>query len=190
MTDNKLAVVLDNSASIGRDHFKVIATSSVASVFEWFDFFLYGSLAVIISRNFFSNVNETSAFVLALLAFAAGFALRPFGAIVFGFFGDLWGRKNTFLITLTLMRAATFGVGLLPTYRQIGAAVPWVLVGLRMLQGLSVGGVYGGSEAPPPTWPSTFPNSAAALYELETDHRHSRDGAVPDYHLRNQNSRG
>jgi MFS family permease len=125
--------------------FKVIAVSSIASVFEWFDFFLYGSLAVIISRNFFSNVNETTAFVLALLAFAAGFAVRPLGAIVFGFLGDLWGRKSTLLITLSLMGAATFAMGLLPTYGQIGAAAPWILVALRMLQGLSVGGVYGGT---------------------------------------------
>jgi MFS family permease len=134
-----------SATGLGGGEFKVIAASSVASIFEWFDFFLYGSLAVIISRNFFSSVDETSAFVLALLAFAAGFAVRPFGAIVFGFLGDLWGRKNTFLITLSLMGAATFAVGLLPTYRQIGAAAPWILVGLRMLQGLSVGGVYGGA---------------------------------------------
>lgn len=133
------------SGSMGKANFKVIGASSVASVFEWFDFFLYGSLAVIISRNFFSGVDESSAFVMALLAFAAGFAVRPFGAIVFGFFGDLWGRKNTFLATLALMGVATFGVGLLPTYQQIGVAAPWILVALRMLQGLSVGGVYGGA---------------------------------------------
>jgi MFS family permease len=133
------------SGTMGRENFKVIGASSVASVFEWFDFFLYGSLAVIISRNFFSGVDESSAFVMALLAFAAGFAVRPFGAIVFGFFGDLWGRKNTFLLTLALMGVATFTVGLLPTYDQIGVAAPWILVGLRMLQGLSVGGVYGGA---------------------------------------------
>ncbi|HEY4368927.1 MAG TPA: MFS transporter [Steroidobacteraceae bacterium] len=142
---NREVMAAGEVGGIGRDNFKVIAASSVASVFEWFDFFLYGSLAVIISRKFFSNVNDTSAFVLALLAFAAGFAVRPFGAIVFGFFGDLWGRKNTFLVTLALMGVATFGVGLLPTYDQIGAAAPWLLVALRMLQGLSVGGVYGGS---------------------------------------------
>lgn len=130
---------------VGKENFKVISASSVASVFEWFDFFLYGALAVVISRNFFSNVNDTTAFVLALLAFAAGFAVRPFGAIVFGFFGDLLGRKNTFLVTLALMGFSTFCVGLLPTYDQIGAAAPWILVGLRMLQGLSVGGVYGGA---------------------------------------------
>ncbi|HVF18255.1 MAG TPA: MFS transporter [Steroidobacteraceae bacterium] len=133
------------SGTMGRENFKVIGASSVASVFEWFDFFLYGSLAVIISRNFFSGVDESSAFVMALLAFAAGFAVRPFGAIVFGFFGDLWGRKNTFLLTLALMGVATFTVGLLPTYDQIGVAAPWILVALRMLQGLSVGGVYGGA---------------------------------------------
>jgi MFS family permease len=132
-------------ATMGKDNFKVIGASSIASVFEWFDFFLYGSLAVIISRNFFSGVDESSAFVMALMAFAAGFAVRPFGAIVFGFFGDLWGRKNTFLVTLALMGVATFSVGLLPTYDQIGVAAPWILVALRMLQGLSVGGVYGGA---------------------------------------------
>jgi MFS family permease len=139
-----------NSAAAGevgttRDRVKVIAASSVASVFEWFDFFLYGALAVVISRKFFSSLDAASAFVMALLAFAAGFAVRPFGAIVFGFLGDLWGRKNTFLVTLLLMGAATFCVGLLPTYDQIGAAAPWILVVLRMLQGLSVGGVYGGA---------------------------------------------
>lgn len=141
----------DNNSSVaaapqlGKENVKVIIASSVASVFEWFDFFLYGALAVIISRNFFSSVNETTSFVLALLAFAAGFAVRPFGAVVFGFFGDLLGRKNTFLVTLALMGVATFCVGLLPTYQQIGAAAPWILVALRMLQGLSVGGVYGGA---------------------------------------------
>jgi MFS family permease len=130
---------------LGKENVKVIIASSVASVFEWFDFFLYGALAVIISRNFFSSVNETTSFVLALLAFAAGFAVRPFGAVVFGFFGDLLGRKNTFLVTLALMGVATFCVGLLPTYHQIGPAAAWILVALRMLQGLSVGGVYGGA---------------------------------------------
>jgi len=144
MTDSTLSTAHDRP-DVERGEFKVIAASSIGSVFEWFDFFLYGSLAVVISRNFFSNVSETNAFVLALMAFASGFAVRPFGAIVFGFLGDLWGRKNTFLITLTIMGTATFAVGLLPTYRQIGPAAPWALVVLRMLQGLSVGGVYGGA---------------------------------------------
>lgn len=130
---------------LDKGSFKVIAASSVASVFEWFDFFLYGAMAVVISRNFFSGVDESTAFVLALLAFASGFAVRPFGAIVFGFLGDLWGRKNTFIITLLLMGVSTFAVGLLPTYEQVGALAPWALVVLRMLQGLSVGGVYGGA---------------------------------------------
>jgi MFS family permease len=143
--EEKVLAPASSVRTVGKENFKVIAASSVASVFEWFDFFLYGALAVVISRNFFSHVNETTAFVLALLAFAAGFAVRPFGAIVFGFFGDLLGRKNTFLVTLALMGVATFCVGLLPTYEQIGAAAPWILVGLRMLQGLSVGGVYGGA---------------------------------------------
>jgi MFS family permease len=145
ITAEDKAVAPDHAQPMNKENFKVIAASSVASVFEWFDFFLYGALAVVISRNFFSHVNETTAFVLSLLAFAAGFAVRPFGAVVFGFFGDLLGRKNTFLVTLALMGVATFAVGLLPTYEQIGVAAPWILVGLRMLQGLSVGGVYGGA---------------------------------------------
>ena len=141
--DNEPALLA--SGDLHKDNFKVIGASSVESVFEWFDFFLYGAMAVVISRNFFSNVDESSAFVLALLAFAAGFAVRPFGAIVFGFLGDIWGRKNTFLVTLLLMGVATFGVGLLPTHAQIGNSAAWILVSLRMLQGLSVGGVYGGA---------------------------------------------
>ena len=135
----------DPNAAVTKEDFKVIAASSVGSVFEWFDFFLYGSLAVILSRHFFAGVDETTAFTLALLAFGAGFAVRPFGAIVFGHLGDLWGRKNTFIVTLLIMGAATFAVGLLPTYETIGAAAPWLLVLMRMIQGLSVGGVYGGA---------------------------------------------
>lgn len=144
MTDQTVSDTIDGTV-VGRDDFKVLAASSVGTVFEWFDFFLYGSLAVILSRHFFTGVDESTAFVLALLAFAAGFAVRPFGAIVFGFLGDSWGRKRTFLITLSVMGVATFAVGLLPTYSQIGAAAAWMLVFLRMMQGLSVGGVYGGA---------------------------------------------
>jgi MFS family permease len=144
MTD-QTAGTLETDETVGREHFKVIAASSVGTVFEWFDFFLYGSLAVVMSRNFFSGVDPTTAFTLALLTFAAGLAVRPFGALVFGFLGDLWGRKNTFVVTLSLMGLATFSVGLLPTYEQIGPAAAWILVALRMLQGLSVGGVYGGA---------------------------------------------
>ncbi len=147
MTDQTTSSVAGHSAEagVGREDVKVIAASSIGTVFEWFDFFLYGSLAVVISRHFFSAVNESTAFILALLAFAAGFIVRPFGALVFGYMGDIWGRKNTFIFTLMLMGVATFGVGLLPTYAQIGAAAPWILIILRMLQGLSVGGVYGGA---------------------------------------------
>ena len=142
---NQSTTAASADSTVGAEDFKVIAASSVGTIFEWFDFFLYGSMAGVISRHFFAGVNEVTAFTLALLAFAAGFAVRPFGALVFGYLGDLWGRKNTFLITLTLMGAGTFAVGLLPTYAQIGPAAPWILVALRMVQGLSVGGVYGGA---------------------------------------------
>ena len=124
---------------------RVIFASSLGTVFEWYDFYLYGSLAVIISRQFFSAVNPTAAFIFALLAFAAGFAVRPFGALVFGRLGDLVGRKHTFLITIVIMGAATFVVGVLPTYAQIGIAAPVALVLLRLLQGLALGGEYGGA---------------------------------------------
>ena len=133
------------TGSVTRDDVKVIAASSIGTVFEWFDFFLYGAMAVVISRHFFSGVDPSTAFILALLAFAAGFAVRPFGALVFGALGDMWGRKKAFIFALSLMGAATFAVGLLPTYAQIGVASPWILVAMRMLQGLSVGGVYGGA---------------------------------------------
>lgn len=123
----------------------VIGASSLGTVFEWYDFYLYGSLALFITAHFFSGVNETTAFILALLAFAAGFAVRPLGALVFGRMGDLWGRKNTFLVTMMLMGLSTFAVGLLPSYEQIGVAAPLALVGLRLIQGLALGGEYGGA---------------------------------------------
>ena len=128
-----------------RDVRRVILASSLGTVFEWYDFYLYGSLAAIISRQFFSGVNETAGFIFALLAFAAGFAVRPFGAIVFGRLGDLVGRKYTFLVTIVLMGASTFLVGLLPTYASIGIAAPIILVLLRLAQGLALGGEYGGA---------------------------------------------
>ena len=102
----------------------VIGAASVGTVFEWYDFFLYASLATFITRHFFSGVNETTGYIFALLAFAAGFAVRPFGALVFGRLGDLWGRKNTFLVTMMLMGVSTFVVGLLPSYDQIGVIAP------------------------------------------------------------------
>ena len=123
----------------------VIFASSLGTVFEWYDFYLYGSLAAIISKQFFSALNDTSAFIFALLAFAAGFAVRPFGALVFGRLGDMIGRKYTFLITILIMGMSTFIVGLLPSYATIGVAAPVILIGLRMLQGLALGGEYGGA---------------------------------------------
>ncbi len=124
---------------------RVIFASSLGTVFEWYDFYLYGSLAAIISKQFFSAVNPTAAFIFALLAFAAGFAVRPFGALVFGRLGDLVGRKHTFLITIVIMGISTTLVGILPSYARIGFAAPVVLILLRLLQGLALGGEYGGA---------------------------------------------
>src|SRR5688572_30238558 len=126
-------------------HVKVIAASSLGTVFEWYDFYLYGLLASVITSQFFSGVNETTGFILALAAFAAGFAVRPFGALVFGRVGDIVGRKNTFLVTMFIMGGSTFAVGLLPSYASIGVAAPLMLVALRLLQGLALGGEYGGA---------------------------------------------
>jgi MFS family permease len=123
----------------------VIVASSLGTVFEWYDFYLYGLLATIISAQFFSGVNETTGFIFALAAFAAGFAVRPFGAILFGRIGDLVGRKNTFLVTMGLMGVSTFAVGLLPSYASVGVAAPVILVLLRLVQGLALGGEYGGA---------------------------------------------
>jgi MFS family permease len=123
----------------------VIGASSLGTVFEWYDFYLYGLLATIIGAQFFSGVNETTSFIFALAAFAAGFAVRPFGALVFGRLGDLVGRKHTFLITMSLMGLATFAVGILPSYASAGVAAPVMLVALRLLQGLALGGEYGGA---------------------------------------------
>ena len=123
----------------------VICASSLGTVFEWYDFYLYGLLATVISAQFFSGVNETTGFIFALAAFAAGFAVRPFGALVFGRLGDLVGRKYTFLVTMGLMGLSTFLVGLLPSYASIGVAAPILLVTLRLVQGLALGGEYGGA---------------------------------------------
>jgi MFS family permease len=128
-----------------REEKKVIFASSLGTVFEWYDFYLYGSLAAIIAKQFFSGLDPTSAYIFALLAFAAGFLVRPFGAIVFGRLGDMIGRKYTFLITILIMGASTFIVGLLPSYASIGMAAPVILIALRMLQGLALGGEYGGA---------------------------------------------
>ncbi|SNS26602.1 MFS transporter [Sphingopyxis indica] len=124
---------------------KVILASSLGTIFEWYDFYLYGLLATIISAQFFSGVNETTGFIFALAAFAAGFAVRPFGALVFGRVGDIVGRKYTFLVTMGLMGLSTFLVGVLPSYASIGVAAPVLLVALRLVQGLALGGEYGGA---------------------------------------------
>ncbi len=123
----------------------VIGGAALGTLFEWYDFFLYGSLAGHIAHHFFAGVNEAAAFTFALAAFAAGFVARPFGALVFGRIGDVVGRKNTFLVTMTIMGLSTFLVGLLPGYATLGVAAPILLVTLRLLQGLAIGGEYGGA---------------------------------------------
>ena len=128
-----------------QSHALVVGASSLGTIFEWYDFYLYGLLATVISAQFFSGVNEATGFIFALAAFAAGFAVRPFGALVFGRIGDLVGRKNTFLVTMGIMGLSTFVVGLLPSYASIGVAAPVLLVLLRLLQGLALGGEYGGA---------------------------------------------
>jgi MFS family permease len=128
-----------------REEKKVIFASSLGTVFEWYDFYLYGSLAAIIAKQFFASLDPTAAFIAALLAFAAGFLVRPFGALVFGRLGDMIGRKYTFLVTIMIMGLSTFIVGLLPGYGTIGVAAPIILVALRLLQGLALGGEYGGA---------------------------------------------
>jgi len=130
---------------ISAEERKVIFASSLGTVFEWYDFYLYGSLAAIIAKQFFAGTDPNTAFIFALLAFAAGFLVRPFGAIVFGRLGDMVGRKYTFLVTILLMGASTFIVGLLPNYASIGIAAPVILITLRILQGLALGGEYGGA---------------------------------------------
>ena len=128
-----------------REERKVVFASSLGTVFEWYDFYLYGALAAIIARQFFSPLDAGSAFIFALLAFAAGFIVRPFGALLFGWLGDIIGRKYTFLVTMLIMGLSTFIVGILPTYDSIGVAAPVILIGLRLLQGLAMGGEYTGA---------------------------------------------
>ena len=136
-----------NAASSGMtaEERKVIFASSLGTVFEWYDFYLYGSLAAIIAKQFFAGTDPNTAFIFALLAFAAGFIVRPFGALVFGRLGDMIGRKYTFLVTILIMGGSTFCVGLLPNFATIGMAAPVILVSLRILQGLALGGEYGGA---------------------------------------------
>ena len=145
MSDSIAQQAVAAKAPTSREEKKIIFASSLGTVFEWYDFFLYGALATVLSKQFFSGVNDTTAFIFALMAFAAGFLVRPFGALVFGRLGDMIGRKYTFLMTIVLMGLSTFAVGLLPTYASIGIAAPIMLVLLRMLQGLALGGEYGGA---------------------------------------------
>lgn len=138
------AVGEDYVIDVKRDRLVILA-SSLGTVFEWYDFFIYGTLAVLIGKLFFPAESETAAFLLSLATFGAGFGVRPVGAILFGYLGDRLGRKYTFLVTITLMGVATAGVGLLPTYAQAGIVAPILLVVLRLAQGLALGGEYGGA---------------------------------------------
>jgi MFS family permease len=145
MTQAAFARADDRSRPMTAQEKRVVFASSAGSIFEWYDFFLYGSLASIIAKHFFSNVNPTAAYIFTLLAFSAGFAVRPLGAILFGRLGDMVGRKYTFLITILIMGISTFLVGLLPTFNGVGFVAPILLVLLRLLQGLALGGEYGGA---------------------------------------------
>ncbi|MGZ3241658.1 MAG: MFS transporter, partial [Burkholderiaceae bacterium] len=140
-----MSTVHKTTHGITAEERQVIFASSLGTVFEWYDFYLYGSLAAIIAKQFFSGTDPNTAFIFALLAFAAGFIVRPFGALVFGRLGDMIGRKYTFLITILIMGSSTFIVGLLPGYASIGIAAPIILISLRILQGLALGGEYGGA---------------------------------------------
>src|SRR5215216_34087 len=124
---------------------KVITASSVGTLIEWYDFYIFGSLSTIISQKFFPSANPTAALLSTLATFAAGFIVRPFGALVFGRLGDIIGRKHTFLLTLVLMGGSTFAIGLVPGYATIGFAAPILVLLLRLLQGLALGGEYGGA---------------------------------------------
>ncbi|MGZ9099314.1 MAG: MFS transporter, partial [Brevundimonas sp.] len=123
----------------------VVVASAAGTAFEWYDFFVFGSLAAVIARHFFADAGETVAYIMALLTFGLGFVVRPLGALVFGWFGDRTGRKTTFLVTITLMGLATVAIGLLPDYNQIGLAAPILLLVMRVLQGFALGGEYGGA---------------------------------------------
>jgi hypothetical protein len=145
MASTSAAAQLPKLQEAATNQWLVIGASSLGTVFEWYDFYLYGLLATVLNAQFFSGVNEITGFIFALATFAAGFAVRPFGALVFGRLGDLVGRKHTFLITMSIMGGATFAVGLLPSYASAGVAAPVLLLALRLLQGLALGGEYGGA---------------------------------------------
>src|SRR5713226_6257587 len=140
MSSTSSTVVLPREQEAKHNQWLVIGESYLGTLFECYDFYLYGLLASVISAQFFSGVNDTTGFIFALAAFAAGFAVRPFGALVFGRLGDLVGRKYTFLVTILLMGSSTFLVGILPSYASIGIAAPALLIVLRLVQGLALGG--------------------------------------------------
>ena len=140
-----MAIPAQKTQGMSREERKVIFASSLGTVFEWYDFYLYGALTTLIGNNFFTALDSNSKIIFTLLAFAAGFIVRPFGALIFGRLGDLVGRKHTFLITIIIMGSSTFLVGCLPTFAVIGYAAPILLIGLRLLQGLALGGEYGGA---------------------------------------------
>src|ERR1700753_887077 len=145
MTTASPAVTADNRLITPADERKVIFASSLGTVFEWYDFYLYATLATFFAGKFFPKGNDTAALLSALATYAAGFLVRPFGALVFGRIGDLVGRKYTFLVTISVMGIATFGVGVLPTYESVGILAPVLLALMRLLQGLALGGEYGGA---------------------------------------------
>ena len=143
--DNVLSESVPQHHQVTQSEKQVILASSLGTVFEWYDFYLYGLVAAIFASQFLTGLNATTSYIMALLIFAAGFVVRPFGALVFGAIGDLFGRRYTFIITLVVMGLSTFSVGLLPTYKTAGIWAPIMLVVLRMLQGLALGGEYGGA---------------------------------------------
>ncbi|MFM0259529.1 MFS transporter [Paraburkholderia sediminicola] len=140
-----MATITTSRPSLSAEERKVVFGSSLGTVFEWYDFFIYGSVAAVIAKRFFAGVSPTYGFIFALLGFAAGFIVRPLGAMLFGRLGDIVGRKHTFLLTIVVMGAATFLTGVLPTYEQVGVLAPVLLIVLRMVQGLAIGGEYGGA---------------------------------------------
>ena len=175
-----MAVNAPRSGGMTSEERLVIFASSLGTVFEWYDFYIYGTLAVFLAKYFFSNVPANVAFIFTLLAFAAGFAVRPFGALIFGRLGDMIGRKYTFLITMSLMGIGTFFIGVLPGFATWGISAPIVLIGLRLVQGLALGGEYGGAaiyvaeHAPP--------NKRGYYTVLDSDNRDARlvPGAASD----------
>src|SRR5271156_2941986 len=140
-----MAINAPRSGGMTSEERLVIFASSLGTVFEWYDFYIYGTLGAFLAKYFFSNVPANVGFIFALLTFAAGFAVRPFGALIFGHFGDLIGRKYTFLVTMSLMGIGTFLIGVIPGYASWGILAPVVLIGLRLVQGLALGGEYGGA---------------------------------------------